>query len=175
MSKVAIEDIARYTVLRLTQNGNSICPLKLQKVLYYMQAWYMVYFNRENTLFDDVPEAWVNGPVYRSVYNAYKDVGMYDQIPLAKVGSSEESLEKDTEALYRKMGLNKEETEFIEAVYKHYGSMSHDRLVFLTHSQRPWNEARKGLEPFEYGNQEISLDTMYQYYTGIKSMRDGKI
>lgn len=169
MSKVAIEDIARYTVLRLTQNGNSICPLKLQKVLYYMQAWYMVYFNRENTLFDDVPEAWVNGPVYRSVYNAYKDVGMYDQIPLAKVGSSEESLEKDTEALYRKMGLGKEETEFIESVYKHYGSMSHDQLVFLTHSQRPWNEARKGLEPFEYSDREISLDTMYRYYTGIKS------
>ena len=43
--------------------------------------------------------------------------------------------------------------------------MSHDRLVYLTHSQRPWNNARKGLAAFEYSNQVIELDDMYYYYS----------
>lgn len=33
----------------------------------------MVFFGRDNTLFINVPQAWVNGPVYPVIYNAYKD------------------------------------------------------------------------------------------------------
>ena len=163
--KVDIQDLARYTILRLIQNGNTICPLKLQKVLYYMQAWHLVYFKRENTLFEDVPEAWVNGPVYRQVYDTYKNIGIYDQIMLQNVNSTEETLTEDISKLRDKLGLSQNQYEFIESILRHYGTMSHDRLVFLTHSQRPWNDARIGLEPFEYTDQKISLDTMFDYYS----------
>lgn len=34
----------------------------------------MVFFGREHTsLFADVPQAWVNGPVYPTIYALYKD------------------------------------------------------------------------------------------------------
>lgn len=168
-TKVNIQDIARYTILRLIQNGDTICPLKLQKVLYYMQAWHMVYFDRENTLFDDVPEAWVNGPVYRSVYETYKAIPMYEQIQPKSFGfNSPKELRDEAERIYKLLSLTKDQNDFIESIYRHYGTMSHDRLVYLTHSQAPWNNARKGLDAFEYSNQLIKLEDMFQYYSEMQ-------
>lgn len=165
-TKVNIQDIARYTILRLMQSCDTICPLKLQKVLYYMQAWHMVYFGRENTLFDEVPEAWVNGPVYRSVYDTYKNIPMYEQIRPINLGfNSQKELRDESERIYKSLSLTEKQNEFIESIYRHYGTMSHDRLVYLTHSQRPWNNARKGLAAFEYSNQVIELNDMYYYYS----------
>lgn len=163
---VDIQDIAKYTILRLNQNGNTICPLKLQKVLYYMQAWHMVYFGRENTLFVDVPEAWVNGPVYRNVYEAYRTIPIYKQIqPTFFSINSSKDLHDKIEELSRLLLLTKKQDEFVESIFCHYGTMSHDRLVYLTHSQRPWNNARKGLDAFEYTDEKIDLNDMFYYYS----------
>lgn len=161
---VNIYDLAKYTILRLLQNGNSICHLKLQKILYYIQSWYMVYFNKK-LIFKEAPEAWVNGPVYRGVYDLYKDKGMYEQFQLSDILSSGEDVCIVLSRLHDKLKLSVEEWSFLEAIYKHYGTMSHDYLVFLTHSQKPWNKAREGLQPFEYTDQEISFETMYEYYS----------
>ena len=78
-SQASLHNVARYTVFRLQQLGVSISPLKLQKLLYYIQAWHMVYFDKQS-LFDEEPEAWVNGPVYRQIYDEFKDLGIYEQI-----------------------------------------------------------------------------------------------
>lgn len=129
----------------------------------------MVYFNRENTLFDEVPEAWVNGPVYHTVYEEYKKIGIYDQITLDDLSSTIENLEAETKTVHNELNLEEEQYSFLESIYKHYGSMSHDRLVFLTHSQLPWNKARKGLQPFEYTKEKINLDDMFSYYSKSRS------
>ena len=38
----------------------------------------MVFFDKQ-LLFDEQPQAWVNGPVYPSVYQRFKSVGRYMQ------------------------------------------------------------------------------------------------
>ena len=161
---VNIFDMAKYSILRLLQNGNSITPLKLQKILYYLQAWFLVYFKKER-LFEEQPEAWVNGPVYRDVYEAYRDKGIYSQLALDDIGVTEENVPRVLGDLHQSMNLSDEKWALIEQVLTHYGSMSQDRLVFLTHSQLPWNEARRGVPPFEYSNQKISFKSMYDYYS----------
>lgn len=60
-----------FTILYCQNMGVSINPLKLQKLLYYIQSWHIVKFEK-NILFDTMPEAWVNGPVYRPIYDRYK-------------------------------------------------------------------------------------------------------
>lgn len=159
-----IRNIAQYTIVRLLQNGNTICHLKLQKILYYLQAWYLVYFNH-NLLFEDAPEAWVNGPVYRVIYDIYKDKGMYNQFSMDSIIPIGESEHTFISNVLASMRLTNDDLAFTEAIFKHYGTMSHDYLVYLTHSQQPWNEARKGLQPFEYTDQKISFDIMYSYYS----------
>lgn len=161
---VNILDLAKYIILRLIQNGNSITPLKLQKILYYLQAWFLVHFN-EALLFEDQPEAWVNGPVYRNVYEAYRRKGIYSQLTLDDIGIAEEHVTDELGSLHDTMNLSERQWSLVEQVLTHYGSMSQDKLVFLTHSQAPWNEARKGVQPFAYSDQKISFKSMYDYYS----------
>lgn len=55
-----IQDIARYVGISLIAKGLTVSPLKLQKIMYYVQSWYMVFFGRKQTLFGQAPQAWVN-------------------------------------------------------------------------------------------------------------------
>ncbi|MFI3327911.1 MAG: type II toxin-antitoxin system antitoxin SocA domain-containing protein [Rikenellaceae bacterium] len=171
-----IKSIAEYTIMRLNQNGQSICPLKLQKVLYYMQAWHLVYFPNIGDLFNDIePEAWVNGPVYRCIYNAYKKVGIYDNLSVQVLDINPNDFNQHNIQIVKEkrnsLKLEEKQNDFLEAILNRYGSMSHDRLVYLTHSERPWNVAREGLSPIEYSNNKISLEVMKFYY---KSLSENK-
>lgn len=71
MKKTNISVMSHYIILFCNNLGVTINPLKLQKLLYYVQAWHISKFNKE-ILFDTLPEAWVNGPVYREVYDNFK-------------------------------------------------------------------------------------------------------
>lgn len=156
---VNIKDISDFTLLYCFDNGISMNPLKLQKILYYIQTWHMVYFNKA-MIFDEKPEAWVNGPVYPTIYHQYKDViGIYDQMTPENTNIS-----TDLESKRKDLELDNQQCAFLESIYQHYGLMSHDRLVFLTHAELPWSEQREGLNPFEPSKKEISFNTMYSYY-----------
>lgn len=159
-----IQEVARYVGLSSTTKGLSISPLKLQKLLYYIQAWFMVFYGRDNTLFQDVPQAWVNGPVYPSIYHTYKNqaANMCDHLDSSVFydGDPLEGLALLTETL----GLNSDQLETVESVIMMYGRQSQNQLIWLTHSEQPWASARNGLAPFEKSEREISLDLMYSYY-----------
>ena len=159
-----IQDVARYVGLSSTTKGLSISPLKLQKLLYYIQAWFMVFYGRDNTLFRDVPQAWVNGPVYPAIYHIYKNkaANMCDHLDSSVFynGDALEGLAMLTHAL----GLNADQFETVESVIMMYGKQSQNQLIWLTHSELPWASARHGLAPLEKSEREISLDMMYSYY-----------
>lgn len=159
-----IQDVARYVGLSSTTKGLSISPLKLQQLLYYIQAWFKVFYGRDNTLFRDVPQAWVNGPVYPAIYHIYKNkaANMCDHLDSSVFynGDALEGLAMLTHAL----GLNADQFETVESVIMMYGKQSQNQLIWLTHSELPWASARHGLAPFEKSEREISLDMMYSYY-----------
>lgn len=159
-----IEDVAIYTGLSLITKGLSVSPLKLQKLLYYEQAWFMVMGGRENTLFPDIPQAWVNGPVYPVIYHEYKSktANMCDHLHASDFtsGNPEEALK----VVYNKLCLGHEYTELIESVITLYGAKTQNQLIFMTHSESPWAETRGQLPPFERSEKEIPLDLMYNYY-----------
>lgn len=160
----SIKDVAIYTGLSLITKGLTVSPLKLQKMLYYEQSWFMAFGGRQNTLFPDVPEAWVNGPVYHDIYFEYKDrtQNMCDHLK-----SSDFTEGDPIEALqfyYKRLNLGTEYSELIESVITMYGSKTQNQLIFMTHSERPWAETRNGLPPYERSTRKISLDLMCEYY-----------
>ena len=59
-------DVAAYVLTKFKESGRDVTHMKLQKLLYYAQAWSAVW--DERALFDERVEAWVNGPVIPSVY-----------------------------------------------------------------------------------------------------------
>lgn len=161
-----IQDVARYLGLSLLSKGFSVSPLKLQKILYYTQSWYMVFFGREKTLFKENPQAWVNGPVYPVIYRLYRDKtdGMCEHLHAKDFGCTDETLAEEASKLATKMELSDNEIQCIDSIVTLYGSKSQNQLIFMTHSEAPWADQRKGLSPFDYSQSEISHDAMYNYY-----------
>lgn len=138
-------DVARYI---LEQRG-PMTAMKLQKLCYYSQAWSLVWDDKP--LFDDVIEAWANGPVSPRLYDQHRS--------MFSVGK--DSIKGDASALSRI------QRETVDAVLTHYGDKSPQWLSDLTHSEDPWTDARDGLKPGERGDNEISHAAMVEYYGAL--------
>jgi uncharacterized phage-associated protein len=141
---VSVLDVAAYIV----EKFGVISAMKLQKLVYYCQAWSLVWEDRP--LFAEKIEAWANGPVVPALYNYHR--GQFQVSKLA---------EGDARAL----GTDDRST--VDSVLAYYGDKSSQWLSDLTHSEDPWIEARQGLAPGERGAHEISLASMAEYDSGL--------
>ena len=72
MSSSAL-DISEYIIYYIQSSGGIISPLKLQKILYFVQADFLV--STGNPCFSDEIFAYDYGPVVPSVYQKYKIYG----------------------------------------------------------------------------------------------------
>jgi uncharacterized phage-associated protein len=138
-------DVAAY----ILKKKGAISALRLQKLVYYAQAWSLVW--DDEPLFLSRIEAWVSGPVSPSLYAAHK--GQFKVTPEMIAGNSSV--------------LSGSQRETIEGVLKFYGNKPTQWLVDLTHSERPWLDARKGLSPQERGNRIITHEAMAEYYGSL--------
>jgi len=66
MAKARARDVAEYI---LAKQG-PMAAMKLQKLVYYSQAWGLVWDSKP--LFSDAIEAWANGPVCPDLYDAHR-------------------------------------------------------------------------------------------------------
>lgn len=139
-------DVAAYI---LGEQGE-MPAMKLQKLVYYSQAWSLVWDDKP--LFRDQIEAWANGPVIRSLYNLLRGKYLIIAIP----GGHPESLDET-------------QRETVDAVLKFYGNKSSQWLSDLTHMELPWKEAREsaGLTDGERGQVVISEASMAEYYSSL--------
>ena len=142
-SGVSVHDVAAY----ILQHQGEMTAMKLQKLVYYSQAWSLVW--DEAPLFDEPIEAWANGPVVRDLYNRHQ--GQF------KVNSWRGDPGK----------LSDTQQETILKVLEFYGGMSSQALSDLTHSEKPWQRARADLAPGDRGNRVISHAAMFEYYSSL--------
>lgn len=75
-AKLSISDAAKWFI----ENNDSVTPKKLQKLLYYLYAWGLVFLNEDlddlnDKVFSGKFEAWVHGPVNRDIYEKYRSYG----------------------------------------------------------------------------------------------------
>ncbi|MFA0813614.1 Panacea domain-containing protein [Microbulbifer epialgicus] len=63
-------ELSRVLISQATSKGISVCNLKLQKLLYYIQGYHLACTG--TPFFLDSIEAWRHGPVIGTVYHAYK-------------------------------------------------------------------------------------------------------
>lgn len=126
-----------------------VTPLALQKLLYYSQAFYNMF--TEKNLFEDDCEAWVYGPVYREVYDYYKDYK-------GRGINSDEDIRLD----------NYIEEYVVDAVIKYFGCYNTSILVSMTHLEKPWIFSRKWLKEDEASNKIIEKDLINSYFKEVK-------
>jgi len=140
---MSVLDVAAYI---LRQQG-AITTWKLQKLVYYCQAWSLVWDDRP--MFPERIEAWANGPVCPALYDYHR--GMFY---ISAVSGDRARLDRAGQ-------------ETVDAVLKYYGDKGGQWLSDLTHSERPWLDARRGLAAGERGAREITCAAMAEYYSSL--------
>ncbi|MDO8282711.1 MAG: DUF4065 domain-containing protein [Thermodesulfovibrionia bacterium] len=141
---VSVYDIAAYI---LNKHG-VMTTMKLQKLVYYCQAWSLVW--DEAPIFNEEIEAWANGPVVRELYDKHKG---YFNISSLRVGDPSR--------------LSKKQRATINGVLNYYGDKTSQWLSELTHKEDPWKDARTGVAPNMRGNRTITHASMMEYYSGL--------
>lgn len=129
--------------------------LKLQKLLFYCDAYHLAYFDVE--LIDDKFEAWMHGPVSRKVYNSLKDKSML-YAELSYSSSIEEDVDKD----FRE--LTQDQQTLIVSVLDDLSTWTGLELEKATHNERPWIEARIGYAEADKCHEIISKKTTQTFY-----------
>ncbi len=154
-------DLGHILTYKVNCSGDSVSPKKLQKLLYYVEAWHLVHLGKP--ILEEDFQAWVHGPVLPSLYGALKEYGFND----IKVINSEgyESIETEIQALISKNHISDDQLELIDTVLLRYGALSSFQLEFLTHHEKPWLEARGDLAPHNPSKTVISKEAMRQYYS----------
>lgn len=139
-----VHDVAAY----ILQRQGEMTTWKLQKLVYYSQAWHLVWDDEK--LFEAPIKAWANGPVVPQLYREYS--GLFKVHAASKGDPSK---------------LTRSERETVDSVLGFYGHRTGHWLSELTHQERPWQAAREGLSPGERGNQEITASSMAEYYGSL--------
>ncbi len=145
MTKPTAKQVANAIIDFCNKHGDFISNLKLQKLIYYAQAWYLALYNKP--LFDEPLEAWVHGPVQPAVYRRFKSCG-YHPIGLPKPAVT----------------LSVKVVKHIEEIMKVYGGLSAFVLERHVHSEKPWRIARGDLPPDKPSHSVISTDEMRKFY-----------
>ena len=141
-----IFDVASYV---LKQTG-SITSMKLQKLVYYSQAWSLAW--DDEPLFDEDFQAWANGPVCPELFQAHKG---FFRLPI------------DFFVNRTNGALTKDQVDTIDAVLKDYAGMAPHELSNLTHREYPWIQARGDTPPGMPCENIIDKEVMRDYYSGL--------
>ena len=130
-------EVAKYIIKSLPVDN-----LKLQKLLYYSQAVYLVLHDKR-PLFSEPIEAWDYGPVVPPVYHTYKQCG-FEAIPA-----------EETPVM-----LELDELRAVDMALDCFGGMSGPALINQTHGELPWKSVYRPGRP----SSVISLDSMYEFF-----------
>lgn len=133
----SVIDVAKYIINKSIEDGNPVSNLKLQKLLYYVQAASLVRFG--SPIFKEDLVAWKYGPVSREIYNMYSSY-------------SYKNIEDEQEGRYIEEEHQKLINEVIEAKNNHTAF----DLVYDTHQEEPWKNTP------HYGN--ITTESMRDFF-----------
>ena len=121
----SVIDVAKYIILYCKQHGYSISNLKLQKLLYFVQAQFLVTLGRP--AFDEEIEAWDFGPVVPEAYQYFKIWGSAEIPKVVADGADGKIYIEDQKVMDEILG--------------ECASYSASYLVEITHHQSPWVNA----------------------------------
>lgn len=144
-----MEDVANY-IIKLANaeidpdfdnNTEWITHLKLQKILYFVQATFLA--TKWEKAFEEKIMAWSYWPVIREIYNKYRDVGR-------------SFLSVDTN--FNENIFSDEDKELLQKIRRSFGRYSATQLVSMTHSHSPRKHSKQ--------SEEIDPEKIKSFYMG---------
>lgn len=154
MAQIDPDIISNYFIRKVLTEGDYLSSLKLQKLIYYAQAWYLALFNKP--LFNEDFEAWIYGPVLPSQYRRFQE---YGSSPLPDMGD---------------VNLSLEVREHLDEILLVFGGYSAYQLAEMTHSEKPWIKARCGIPVDMPSKAIISKDDIKLFFREIANEQKTK-
>lgn len=153
-------DVCRYVINYSNKNDYGISNLKLQKILYFIQAYFLTNKKGCTPCFKEKIEAWDFGPVVPEAYHEYKQYGSGD-IPTVEsyLLFDEDDIWNSKRIDFNDNIILAEDKELIDRVIDKFSEYSATDLVSLTHKQSPWLD-----NYVPYQNNEITIDAIREYF-----------
>lgn len=145
--KTNIFDVANF----ILQNMGEISAIKLQRLVYYSQAWSLAWDGAP--LFNENFEAWNFGPVSPILYDHFKN-----QLKVC-CDMIDANLLTNT--------LTPDQKETIEIVIDLYGSLPNYSISQIVYKEQPWLFARGDTLIGESCTNLISKKSMIEYYSSF--------
>lgn len=136
-------DVAKYVIQYCGERHYFLSNLKLQKILYFIQAEFLI-VKGYPCFYEDI-EAWAFGPVVPDVYHEYKIFGSAGIVTSDSVDYAKEIQDQD---------LN-----LINGIVDDTAEYSTSALVDITLHQKPWEVAYS-----KYRNNKISNQSIKNFF-----------
>ena len=133
---------------------DEVTPLALQKLLYYIQGVYSAVSGK--FMFSETCEAWRHGPVYRNVYNLFRD------FKFNPIDDDRFAVLRDKKEL-----LSENERHAADLVLGTFGRYGGKALELIACKEDPWVKAREGYGPDESSGAEISNESIKEYFASV--------
>lgn len=140
--------ISDFILTECRNRGEVLTNLKLQKLLYYAQSWYLA--DHYDSLFDEDFQAWVHGPVLPSQYIRFKH---YEWRPILSDISTP--------------NIGKKIENYLTSIVDFFGEDSCIKLERMTQNERPWKDARNGMDSDKCCHTTIEKKVMKNFYKNI--------
>lgn len=139
----SVIDVAKYIIVYCKQHGYSVSNLKLQKLLYFVQAQFLVTLGK--AAFNEEIEAWDFGPVVPEAYQYFKIWGSAEIPEIAARGAAEK--------------IYLEDQKIMNEILSECAPYSASYLVETTHHQSPWVDAYE-----KYCSNTISQNAIKEFF-----------
>jgi len=154
----ATKAIANAVLNKALENGEKLKPLKLQKLMYYLCAYYQAAYGEP--LIDSTIEAWDYGPVIPEIYREFRSFGSGEITRPAREYDfdSEEFVPVPIPTNDQKLD------KLLDFIWNAYGKYSGLQLSDMTHKDgSPWDKTRKANPGIK--NADISGDSLKEYFS----------
>lgn len=128
--------IANYFLDLAEGSGQTLNPMKIQKLVYFAHGWHLAAYNRP--LIDEQVQAWRYGPVIPSLYHEFKQ---YGSGPITGRATTLECYESGSLRLVTPAVGDEEVMSLLSTVWEVYKNYSAIQLSNLTHEKgSPWDQ-----------------------------------
>lgn len=144
-------DVTRYIIWYCQEKSYAINNLKLQKILYFAQAQFLVFGKDNKPCFFEEIEAWKYGPVVPDIYRAYKIFG---------------SAHIPCEDMMDDFDIDEPDKEMINGIVDRCNKYAAVRLIDISCKQAPWKDA------YESRKTVIDIDEIRKYFLRKRLIKD---
>ncbi|EGT4019840.1 hypothetical protein QCK_1707 [Clostridioides difficile CD45] len=153
-----VMEIAQHVINYSIEQNAPVTNLKLQKLLYYIQAAFLVEFKEK--CFDEEIVHWRHGPVVYKVYSEYK-IYTDEEIKDRQLESSDIIMNTNfnfsvEKIEYDKINFLQDDLELIDKVIDSYKNYTPWDMVKKTHEEKPWKNTIK--------NETIKTQSIAEYF-----------